>query len=292
MQFYMLNRSAFVNLRLMKIKIFIISLVRCTDRRERIAERLYALNIPFEFINAVDAQALSAEETHTIQTSQRARRDYGRTIGSTEIACAFSHLKAYQAVHTHGLDGAIILEDDAIIDEQFAPFVNWLTQQETVPKGLWLLGGGEYLEKQVVKNYFDFSILAKNPAVMDSTWGKLFQIECCFDKLARACGYFIDAQTALALRNYNNPPAALADDWPFFIHNGCIQSAYICQPYLIQHPIEINGQSLLQAERALPQGNAHSKKKLSTLIKERLGYYQALYRIKVCIHQLKHRVFR
>lgn len=276
----------------MKIKIFIISLVRSTDRRAGIAKRLNALNLEFEFIDAVDAQALCNEETQAIQTSQRARRDYGRTIGSTEIACAFSHLKAYQAINTHGLDGAVILEDDAIIDERFAFFVNWLTRQESAPNGLWLLGGGEYLEKQVVKNYFDFSILAKKPAAMDPAWGKLFQVECCFDKLARACGYFIDAQTARSMRNTNTPPAALADDWPFFVSNGCIQSAYICQPYLIQHPIEINGQSLLQAERALPQGNTHSKKKLSTLIKERLGYYQALYRIKVCIHQLKHRVFR
>lgn len=74
-------------------------------------------------------------------------------------------------MHTHCLDGAIILEDDAIIDEQFAPFVNWLTQQEAVPKGLWLLGGGEYLEKQVIKNYFDFSVLAMIPSLADPSWG-------------------------------------------------------------------------------------------------------------------------
>ena len=287
----MLNRSAFVNLRIMKIKILIISLLRSPDRREAIAARLDALGLAYNFVDAVDALGLANEQVQKIQSNQSAKRDYGRTIGSTEIACALSHLKAYESILTESLDGAIILEDDALVDERFAPFANWLSRQGSAPQGLWLLGGGEYLEKQVTKNYFDFAILATKPSVTDNSWGKLFQIKACYDKLARACGYFIDAQTAQSLLFSNNPPVALADDWPFFIDSGLIKSAYLCRPFLIQHPIEITGQSLLQAQRGGLQTNLDSRKKLSGRLKEQLGYYRALYRLKVWCHQFKHRLF-
>lgn len=275
----------------MKIKILIISLLRSPDRREAIAARLDALGLAYNFVDAVDALALENDQVQKIQSNQSAKRNYGRTIGSMEIACALSHLKAYESILADSLDGAIILEDDALVDERFAPFANWLSQQNSVPQGLWLLGGGEYLEKQVTKNYFDFAILEAKPSATDTNWGALFQIKGCYDKLARACGYYIDAQTAQSLLFSNNPPVALADDWPFFIDSGFIKNAFLCRPFLIQHPIEITGQSLLQAQRGAAQTNSDAKKKLSGRLKERLGYYRALYRLKVWCHQLKHQLF-
>ena len=127
-----------------------------------------------------------------IQRLQRTYRDYKRNIGATEIACAMSHAAAYREVIKAALDGAIILEDDAIVDDRFRSLFYWLKDQNHQPQGLWLLGGGEYLEKSVVKNYFDFAIVAKTPAFADRSWGATFRIEGSFDRLARACGYFVD----------------------------------------------------------------------------------------------------
>lgn len=276
----------FANLIAMKIKILVISLLRSPDRREVIRSRLSDLGLDFAFIDAVDAKALSNESIREIQLAQRTHRDYGRYMGPTEIACAMSHVAAYREIANSKLDGAIILEDDAIIDDRFRALFNWLQAQRPSLQGLFLLGGGEYLEKGVVKNYFDFAILAKTPELFDRSWGAFFRVDRCFDRLARACGYFIDQESAARLFENNSPPKALADDWPFFIRQGWI-TPYLCRPYLIEHPLLITGQSLLQEDRSKDEA---SKKKGSMpyRIKDLIGYYRLLYRLKVCLHHLKH----
>lgn len=265
----------------------VISLIRSQDRREVIASRLRELNLDFEFIDAVDGKELNTATIQVIQNAQRATRDYGRTIGATEIACAMSHTKAYESLLASDAAGSIILEDDAIIDPKFKGFVAWLLNAEAITRGLWLLGGGEYVEKQVVKNYFDFAICAHQASAEGKNWGKVYQITKCFDHLARACGYFIDRQTAQTLLQNNAPPVALADDWPYFIQQGWI-SPYLCKPYLIKHPLIINNQSLLQAERSTTTATASKNPKLSSRLKSAIGYYRIAYRFKVALHKLKH----
>lgn len=281
------SANGFVNLHAMKIKILVISLLRSPDRRTAITARLNDLGLDFTFIDAVDARTLPPESVSKVQLAQRIHRDYKRDIGATEIACAMSHVAAYREMGDGGLDGAIILEDDAIIDDRFRSLFCWLKGQNNPPEGLWLLGGGEYLEKSVTKNYFDFSILAKTPAFTDPSWGAIFPIKGGFDRLARACGYFIDKKSAACLLENNSPPKAVADDWPFFIQQGCIMP-YLCKPYLINHPLDIIGQSLLQEDRSAAAQRTKTKK-VSTRIKELTGYYQLIYRLKVLAHQWKNR---
>ena len=285
----MLNSSTFVNLRTMKIKIFIISLLRSPERRETISLRMSALKIKFEFVDAVDAQLIPPSELIDIQKQQRATKDYGRLLGAGEIACALSHAKAYQTIQNNELDGAVILEDDAIIDSGFPKFIDWLKNQSSVPNGLWLLGGGEYLEKAVKKNYYDFATLSKPAIIPNKPWGQLFLIAGHFERLARTCGYFIDKKSAQTLLANNTPPKTLADDWPFFIKNEWI-CPYLCKPFLIAHPLEISGQSLIQADRASSQELSVKRKKLSTRLKELVGYYRFTYWAKVRCHHLTHKL--
>lgn len=272
----------------MKIKILVISLTRSPDRRLAISSRLNALKLDFEFVDAIDAQTLAETTVQKIQSAQRQRRDYGRDIGATEIACAISHGEAYQKILVSDVDGGIILEDDAIISDGFEPFINWLNAESTVPNGVWLLGGGEYLEKHVEKNYFDFAICSREPSANDPKWGALMKVDQCFDHLARACGYFIDRKTAAVLLKQNQPPVALADDWPFFIQKEWIKP-YLCKPFLIKHPLVIDNQSLLQKDRANSPNSANNKTKLSSRIKQLIGYYRIAYKIKVARHQRKYR---
>lgn len=273
----------------MKIKIFVVSLLRSPERRKTISSRMKALGINFEFIDAIDAQLLPLSEVMDIQKQQRATKDYGRSLGPGEIACALSHAKAYQTIQNETLDGAVILEDDAIIDSRFPQFIEWLKHQSSTPVGLWLLGGGEYLEKTVIKNYYDFAILSKPAIISNQTWGELFLISGHFERLARTCGYFIDRKSAQTLLDNNTPPKTLADDWPFFINNGWV-CPYLCKPFLIAHPLELQGQSLIQADRSSPQELAIKRKKLSTNLKELIGYYRFAYWAKVRWHHLTHKL--
>lgn len=100
--------------------IFIISL-KHSKRREFISERLTSLGLSFQFIDAVYGKDLSEEELSKIDFDffiQKFKSKKKLTLG--EIGCAMSHVNAYEKILANNLtDGAIILEDDAVVSPDF-----------------------------------------------------------------------------------------------------------------------------------------------------------------------------
>ncbi len=107
------------------VPILLINLDRSTGRLSQMAERLGAVGLAFERVTAIDGKMLSPEEKRAVNPP-RARF----TFIDTEIACYLSHLKAIQLVVERGLRRAIILEDDAILEADFAV---WAEQQSPLP---------------------------------------------------------------------------------------------------------------------------------------------------------------
>jgi glycosyl transferase, family 25 len=99
-----------------QMPIFVINLDGSTDRLDMISARLDELGLVFERVPAVRGALLSETEKRKICPWRPWR--YARTDG--EIGCYLSHLKAIRAVADSGLERAIILEDDAAFDEDFA----------------------------------------------------------------------------------------------------------------------------------------------------------------------------
>ena len=97
------------------VPIFVINLNGFTDRLERISRRLNGLGLDFERIPAVNGRSLSREEKRKI-SSGRSRPP----LSDSEIAHHMSHLKALRLVADRELPRAIILEDDALFDDDFA----------------------------------------------------------------------------------------------------------------------------------------------------------------------------
>lgn len=97
-----------------KLICLVISLERSPERRASISEALSALGIPFQFVDAVDAsKGFGAEQERQIDRADFfARR--GRHMGNGEIACAFSHAKAYRTFLASSAEHCVIFEDDAI----------------------------------------------------------------------------------------------------------------------------------------------------------------------------------
>lgn len=97
------------------IPIFVINLNGFTDRLERISRRLNGLGLDFERIPAVNGRSLSREEKRKIGSGRSSV-----SLSNSEIAHYMSHLKALRIVADRGLPRAIILEDDAVFDDDFA----------------------------------------------------------------------------------------------------------------------------------------------------------------------------
>jgi glycosyl transferase family 25 len=81
-------------------------------------EQLKGLNLPFDFISAVDGSKLSTGELK-LYSRKDALRCTGRELSRGEIGCALSHAGMWQRMMNEGIDEVLILEDDVVLGEMF-----------------------------------------------------------------------------------------------------------------------------------------------------------------------------
>lgn len=121
------------------IPVFVISLVDSKDRRQTLTSYMKDLDIPFEFVDAIDGRyGLAPKHEKEID---RKNANFGRGLSDAEFACALSHVKIYQRIVNEGIDYALVLEDDAIPTPDLKLYLagGWykgfdLTQLHTYPK--------------------------------------------------------------------------------------------------------------------------------------------------------------
>ncbi|WP_439328203.1 glycosyltransferase family 25 protein [Lonepinella sp. BR2357] len=104
--------------------IFVISL-KHSPRREVITQRFNALNIPFQFVDAVYGKDLNEEQLAQVDYEfypKKYRAKKPLTIG--EIGCAMSHIKFYEYMVKQQIEQAIIFEDDIIIHHDFKRIIS------------------------------------------------------------------------------------------------------------------------------------------------------------------------
>lgn len=103
--------------RVRHVKIFVINLDRSPDRREAIFARLGELGLTATATRfpAIDGATLSEAEQG--YNGRKRRLFYGKDLTLGEIGCARSHLGVYAEMERCGIDHALVLEDDALIDD-------------------------------------------------------------------------------------------------------------------------------------------------------------------------------
>jgi glycosyl transferase family 25 len=100
----------------MRCPIYVISLDRSQDRRERILARLADLGLSAEIFPAIEGAELAPENA---DYAGRIRRlCFGKDLSAGEIGCAHSHRGVYKRMVEAGTDVALVLEDDAIVTDE------------------------------------------------------------------------------------------------------------------------------------------------------------------------------
>lgn len=128
--------------------IFVISL-KNSPRRDIIAQRLNGLKLNFKFIDGINGKTLSQDELNNIDYTFYPQQFAVRkplTVG--EIGCTMSHLYIYNMMQEQNIDKAIILEDDAIVSQEFEHIV--LDSLNKVPNTMDIL----FYEHGKAKTYF------------------------------------------------------------------------------------------------------------------------------------------
>ena len=116
-----------------QIPIFVINLARSTDRRARMQSRLASMGLPARFVDAVDGNRLTAEQSRHYD-ARRARRVYGSEMTPGEIGCCLSHLLVLKHIVDSRLPHALVLEDDLVFE---AAFPRVIADLVALPEGSW-----------------------------------------------------------------------------------------------------------------------------------------------------------
>lgn len=93
-----------------------------SPRRDRIAQTLSELAIPFRLCDAVNGRSLTDSDLRARYDEAGALRRLGRRLTRAEVACALSHRQVYRAILQDNHAIAVVLEDDAIVADRFAAF--------------------------------------------------------------------------------------------------------------------------------------------------------------------------
>lgn len=140
------------------MKTFVVSLQRSKDRREYVAAHLSALQISFEFSDAVDGSTLTEAELCVAQLPKWQKRYYGYYLSPSELGCSLSHLQVYKKMVDENIACALILEDDVWLTPSVVPVLMALENKlEKDEKAVWLLSEGAetdwYRFKKIVSPY-------------------------------------------------------------------------------------------------------------------------------------------
>ena len=128
-------------------KILVLNLARSPDRSARMEKSLSKLNVAYEFADATDGNALSADD-YAKYSEPLANKVSGRPLSKGEIGCSLSHLKLYERLLESKDECYLILEDDvdigimlleALKQREHFPhdwvFINFMTDKKGVAFG-------------------------------------------------------------------------------------------------------------------------------------------------------------
>ena len=111
-----------------RLQTWVINLDRAPERLARIGAQLQRLALPFTRLAAVDARALSAEQSASLDEAAY-RRKHGMTPVAGELGCYLSHVQAMHAFLASGALFALILEDDALLHDSLPAVLQGLMNQ-------------------------------------------------------------------------------------------------------------------------------------------------------------------
>ncbi len=94
------------------IPVFVVTLKRAVERRQRMLSHIDSLGINPRVIDAVDGRLLSAEECTKLVAP-------GVQIHAGAIGCYLSHLQIYEQMVAERIPLALVLEDDARLNPEF-----------------------------------------------------------------------------------------------------------------------------------------------------------------------------
>lgn len=220
--------------------IIVLSLEGDDVRRKPLLDSLDALGLDYEVFIGVDGRNGLSPHWQGQIDRDAAHRNVGRPLTDGEFACALSHREIYRRMINEGWEGAIVLEDDAIIGPHFESFMR----------------DGAYRAGPIL--LLDHSHARVRRRSTELLPGIAMHRLSLSPSLTTA--YSIHRDTANILDNANTPVCNIAD-WPLDISKLC---GAVLVPPIVGHPDAISGISHLRQDRLKAALNYSSMDQVTT----------------------------
>ncbi|KAF3821041.1 hypothetical protein GH733_011194 [Mirounga leonina] len=121
-------------------EVFVISLARRPDRRERMLSSLWEMEISGRVVDAVDGRTLNASIMRSLGVDLLPgyQDPYsGRTLTKGEVGCFLSHYSIWEEVVARGLAQVLVFEDDVRFESNFRGRLEQLMEEVEAEKLPW-----------------------------------------------------------------------------------------------------------------------------------------------------------
>ena len=193
--------------------IFVVSLADALSRRAPLLGQLGSMGLEHEVVAAVDGRRGLPPDCEKYIDRAGTILNLGRKMADAEYACALSHHSIYRRILDEGLPGAIVLEDDAILQPGFAAFV---------ASGAYRSGDLILLDYGTA-HIWPFSSRTLTPDAMAGRISLSPSLSNGYSVSADGCRYLVD----------NSLPIVGTADWPCNIVR---LGAWAAIPRLVDHP--------------------------------------------------------
>lgn len=205
---------------------YIINMKRSVDRRKYMEKQLNRYDIFYEIVEAVDGKAMSEETFRTYTDDPEKLR--------SEVGCMLSHIAVYRRMVEKGAPYALILEDDAQINEpQLAELVKGLAEDilKKEPDNIilltyyWCKEGT--LQLDTVQKKERYAVCRPH-----QIWG-----------VARSGAYILSLQTARKILAYHGDKVkANADSWVVYHNQKILEGIYCIYPMPVGEALQFGSE--------------------------------------------------
>lgn len=195
-------------------KTYVINLKEATGRRQHIEKVVSACSfLDVEFVEGVSGKQMSEEEVRDRFDEKSFAKYHKRPPLLGEIGCTLSHRICYEKLVNSSERLALILEDDALLSEDFFSMFHLLvTSVKETPQVVILTPGFTYTSQYKITKSFSLSL-------------------CKVYRGAVTTGYIINVQAAKLILEQFPYPYYLADDWVLLQKAGF--QTWGCNPCLV-----------------------------------------------------------
>ena len=182
------------------MKIFVINLKNSVNRRQLMERQLRQLGLEFEFVEAIEGQALSRQQ-QTELCDLNALNKHPDWLTPGAVGCALSHRLAWSRIASEGLKSALVMEDDLLLPDRLPAI---LTQIEMLYDGdelimlYWLSNVVQNFRRQstiLIDSQYDLAVTTNPHSLLSSVM------------------YLIGSEVAARMVNLNQPIRVTADHW-------------------------------------------------------------------------------